>query len=40
MKMTIHLIVEDAIYILARKKNDWHELYKKMLINNGHIAVN
>ena len=25
--------VEDVIYILAEKKNDWHELYNKMLIN-------
>ena len=30
MKLTIHPNVEEVIYILAgKKKNDWHELYKK-----------
>ena len=29
MKLTIHPNVEEVIYILAGKKNDWHELYKK-----------
>ena len=29
MKMTIHPNVEGVIYILEKKKKDWHELYKK-----------